>query len=352
MNGVVFRLADLAAHAGAELLGDGEVRITHADTIQDATKGAICFLANSKYRHYLSKTEASAVILSREDAAYSRTAGLISDNPYLTYARVASLLYPVSDVAGGVHISAVISASANVDPDAWVGPCAVIGENVQIRSGVRIGPGCVVDDDSFIGENSRLVANVTICSGTVIGKRVLIHPGAVIGSDGFGNANDQGAWVKVPQIGIARIGDDVEIGANTTIDRGSLRDTVIADGVRLDNQIQIAHNVRIGEHTAIAGCAGVAGSTSIGRYCTLGGGVGLSGHLEIGDNVHFSGQTLVTRSFKEPGYYSGNLPAVPNGEWRKTIARIRRLENVMQRLSALEKQVLADKSENNSDDQA
>lgn len=351
MNGVVFRLADLAAHVGAELLGDGEVRITHADTIQDATKGAICFLANSKYRHYLSNTGASAIILCREDAAYSQTAGLISDNPYLTYARVASLLYPVADVAGGVHVSAVISDSAKVDPDAWVGPCAVIGANAQIRSGVRIGPGCVVDDDSFIGENSHLVANVTICSGTVIGKRVLIHPGAVIGSDGFGNANDQGAWVKVPQIGITRIGDDVEIGANTTIDRGSLRDTVIANGVRLDNQIQIAHNVHIGEHTAIAGCAGVAGSTSIGKYCTLGGGVGLSGHLEIGDNVHFSGQTLVTRSFKEPGYYSGNLPAVPNGEWRKTIARIRRLENVMQRLSALEKQVLADKSENNSDDQ-
>lgn len=350
MNGQVFRLADLAARVEAELLGDGEVRITHADTIQDASEGAICFLANSKYRHYLPDTGASAVILRREDAAHAATAGLISDNPYLTYARVASLLYPVADVAGGVHASAVIAASAKIDPTAWVGPCAVIGENVEIHSGVWIGPGCVIDDACVIGEKSRLVANVTLCSDTVIGKRVLVHPGAVIGSDGFGNANDRGAWVKVPQIGIVQVGDDVEIGANTTIDRGSLRDTVIGDGVRLDNQIQIAHNVRIGEHTAIAGCAGVAGSTTIGKYCTLGGGVGLSGHLEIGDNVHFSGQSLVTRSFKEPGYYSGNLPAVPNGDWRKTIARIRRLESVMQRLSALEKRVPADKFENDADD--
>lgn len=351
MNGEVFRLAELAARVEAELLGDGEVRITHADTIQDATEGAICFLANSKYRHYLPDTGASAVILRPEDAAHARTAGLVSDNPYLTYARVASLLYPVADVEGGIHASAVVAETARIDPAAWVGPCAVIGKDVELQAGVRIGPGCVVDDGSVIGENSRLIANVTICVGTVIGKRVLIHPGAVIGSDGFGNANDRGAWVKVPQIGIVQVGDDVEIGANTTIDRGALRNTVIGNGVRLDNQIQIAHNVRIGEHTAIAGCAGVAGSTTIGKYCTLGGGVGLSGHLEIGDNVHFSGQTLVTRSFKEPGYYSGNLPAVPNSDWRKTIARIRRLESVMQRLSALEKQVLADKLDNKADDQ-
>ncbi len=351
MSGVVFRLGDLAARVGAELRGDGEVRITHVDTIQDATAGAICFLANSKYRQYLQNTGASAVILGREDAAHSPVAGLISENPYLTYARVASLLYPVDDVIGGVHASAVIADSAKVHPKAWVGPCAVIGAHAEIQSGVRIGPGCVVDEQSIIGEQSRLVANVTVCSGTIIGKRVLIHPGAVIGSDGFGNANDQGAWVKVPQIGIVRIGDDVEIGANTTIDRGSLRDTVIAKGVRLDNQIQIAHNVQIGEHTAIAGCAGVAGSTTIGKYCTLGGGVGLSGHLEIGDNVHFSGQTLVTRSFKEPGYYSGNLPAVPNGEWRKTIARIRRLESVMRRLNALEMQVFTDQGDKDKDDQ-
>jgi UDP-3-O-[3-hydroxymyristoyl] glucosamine N-acyltransferase len=350
VKGVVYRLADLATRTGAELLGDGEVAISHADTIQDASRGAICFLANSKYRHYLQTTGASAVILRREDAADSPVAGLISDNPYLTYARVASLLYPLAEVAGGVHASAVIADSAKIDPGAWVGPCAVIGANVEIQAGVWIGPGCVIDADSRLGEHSRLVANVTICTGTVIGRRVLIHPGAVIGSDGFGNANDRGTWVKVPQIGIVRIGDDVEIGANTTIDRGALRDTLIADGVRLDNQIQIAHNVRIGEHTAIAGCAGIAGSTTIGKYCTLGGGVGLSGHLEIGDNVHFSGQSLVTRSFKEPGYYSGNLPAVANGEWRKTIARVRRLESVIQRLNALEKRVFADKSENHGDD--
>ncbi|WP_428623270.1 UDP-3-O-(3-hydroxymyristoyl)glucosamine N-acyltransferase [Sedimenticola sp.] len=349
MKATTYRLADLATRIGVELLGDGDTRVTHADTIQDAKKGAICFLANSKYRHYLPDTGASAVILGREDAAHSPIPGLISDNPYLTYARVASLLYPVAQVVGGVHISAVVSESAVVDPGAWIGPCCVIGANVEIHADVSIGPGCVIDDNSVIGEQTRLVAKVTVCSGSVIGKRVLIHPGAVIGSDGFGNANDQGTWVKVPQIGAVIIGDDVEIGANTTIDRGALRDTVIADGVRLDNQIQIAHNVRIGEHTAIAGCAGVAGSTTIGKYCTLGGGVGLSGHLEIGDNVHFSGQTLVTRSFKDPGYYSGNLPAVTNGEWRKTIARIRRLENVIQRLNTLEKEVFREKIDKKTD---
>lgn len=351
MTRVEYRLAELASRVGAELLGDGEVVISHADTIQDAGEGAICFLANSRYRQFLPVTGASAVILRREDAADCPVAGLVSENPYLTYARVASLLYPLPEVTGGVHASAVIADSARIDPNAWVGPCAVIGDNVELGAGVWIGPGCVVEADSHIGENSRLVANVTIGAGTLVGRRVLIHPGAVIGGDGFGNANDQGAWIKVPQIGIVRIGDDVEIGANTTVDRGALRDTVIADGVRLDNQIQIAHNVRIGEHTAIAGCAGVAGSTTIGKYCTLGGGVGLSGHLEIGDNVHFSGQTLVTRSFKEPGYYSGNLPAVSNAEWRKTVARIRRLESVMQRLGALERQVFADKSQNPADDQ-
>lgn len=351
MSRIAFSLKELAQRVGADLQGSGTVEITHADTIQEGGEGAICFLANSKYRHHLPGTRASAVILQRTDAAACPTNALISDNPYLTYARVASLLYPSPQVSGGVHPSAVIDETAVIHPQGWVGPCVVIGAGVEIGAGSHIGPGCVVEAGCRIGENVRLVANVTLCHGTLIGNRVLIHPGAVIGSDGFGNANDQGVWHKVPQIGIARIGDDVEIGANTTIDRGSLCDTVIARGVRLDNQIQIAHNVQVGEHTAMAGCSGVAGSTTIGSHCTVGGGVGISGHLEIGDNVHFSGQTLVTRSFKEPGYYSGNLPAVPNGEWRKTIARVRRLEGIVQRLNALEKQVMTQQDEKDSDKQ-
>ncbi len=338
MIGRRFRLQELAQQVGAELLGDGSVEITHADTIQSAAEGAICFLANSKYRQYLTETGASAVILRREDVDEEASHnGLISDNPYLTYARVATLLYPPAEVTGGVHPSAVVSDSARIHERAWVGPCCVIGEEVMIEAGVSVGPGCVIENGCRLGQDTRLVANVTLCHGTVIGERVLIHPGTVIGSDGFGNANDHGKWCKVPQIGIVRIGNDVEVGANTTIDRGSLRDTVIGDGVRLDNQIQIAHNVQIGEHTAMAGCVGVAGSTTIGKHCTVGGGVGISGHLEIGDSVHFSGMSLVTRSFTEPGYYSGNLPAVPNADWRKTIARIRRLERMAQRLNELEK---------------
>lgn len=351
MNGIAFSLPDLARRAGAELRGDDSVRITHADTIQDGGEGAICFLANSKYRHFLATTRASAVILREEDAAECPVSVLVSDNPYLTYARVATLLYPPPVVTGGRHPSAVVDETASLHPEAWIGPNSVIGPGVEIGAGSYIGPGCVVEAECRIGQQVRLVANVTICHGSRIGDRVLIHPGAVIGSDGFGNANDQGSWYKVPQIGIARIGDDVEIGANTTIDRGSLRDTVISRGVRLDNQIQIAHNVQVGEHTAMAGCTGVAGSTTIGSHCTVGGGVGISGHLEIGDNVHFSGQTLVTRSFPEPGYYSGNLPAVPNGEWRKTVARIRRLEGMARRLNELEKQVFAQQEKKDPDGQ-
>ncbi|MCW8905683.1 MAG: UDP-3-O-(3-hydroxymyristoyl)glucosamine N-acyltransferase [Sedimenticola sp.] len=348
---MAFSLAELAQRVGADLRGNGAVTITHADTIQDGGDGAICFLANSKYRHYLATTRASAVILPAQDAAECPTNALVSDNPYLTYARIATLLYPPLKVVGGLHPSAILDESAVVHPESWVGPNSVIGPGVEIGAGSYIGPGCVVEAGSRIGRQVRLVANVTICHGSLIGDRVLIHPGAVIGSDGFGNANDQGAWFKVPQIGIARIGDDVEIGANTTIDRGSLRDTIISRGVRLDNQIQIAHNVKVGEHTAMAGCSGVAGSTTIGSHCTVGGGVGISGHLEIGDNVHFSGQTLVTRSFPEPGYYSGNLPAVPNGEWRKTVARIRRLEGMARRLNELEKQVFEQQEKKDPDGQ-
>lgn len=349
MSRVAYRLGDLAEKLGVELLGSGDVEITHADTIQDATTGAICFLANSKYRHYLAQTGASAVILSKSDANDCPVAGLVSDNPYLIYAKVASLLYPAPPVTGDIHATAVVAESARIHPESWIGPCVVIGADVSIASGVSIGPGCVIEDHCTLGEGSRLVANVTLCHGTEIGKRVLIHPGAVIGSDGFGNANDQGVWFKVPQLGRVVIGDDVAIGANTTIDRGSICNTVISDGVRLDNQIQVAHNVQIGEHTAIAGCVGIAGSTTIGKYCTLGGGVGVVGHLEIGDNIHFSAQTLVTRSVSKPGYYSGNLPAVPNGEWKKTIARVRRLESISDRLRKLEQQVLAQQDDSESD---
>ena len=330
-------LGELAQHVGATLRGNPGCEIARVDTLQDAGPGAISFFANSKYRRYLAETTASAVILDSAAADSCPVDVLISDNPYLAYARCARLLHPAPESAPGIHPSAVIAPGARVDASASIGPCTVIGEQVEIGAGVQIGPGCVVEAGSRIGAGSRLVANVTLCPESQLGERVLVHPGAVIGSDGFGLASDQGVWEKVPQLGRVVIGNDVEIGANTTIDRGAIHDTRIADGVKLDNQIQVAHNVVIGEHSAVAGCAGISGSTTIGRHCTIGGGVGLAGHLEIGDNVHFSGQSLVTRSFREPGYYSGNLPAIANGDWRKMIARLRHIDDMMRRLKQLER---------------
>ncbi|MEE9357029.1 UDP-3-O-(3-hydroxymyristoyl)glucosamine N-acyltransferase [Candidatus Vondammii sp. HM_W22] len=332
-------LGDLARQVGAQLHGDSACKISHVDTIQDASAGALCFLTNKKYRKYLAATGASAVVLSEEYLEHCPVNALVSDNPYLIYARIAALLNPRAEMEQGRHPSAVVSDQAQVDEQTWIGPCAVVEAGAIIAAGAFIGPGCIIGRDCKIGTDSRLVANITLCHGSEIGSRVLIHPGAVLGSDGFGLADDQGVWVKVPQLGNVRLGDDVEIGANTTIDRGALGDTVIENGVKLDNQIQIAHNVRIGEHTAIAACTGIAGSTSVGSSCTLGGGVGVVGHLEIGDNVHFSAQTLVTRSFKEPGFYSGSLPAVPNSDWRRTIAQVRRLDDVVARLKVLERQI-------------
>ncbi len=337
MAGLGVTLQELADLAGATLYGDGACVVDRVATLKNAAPGSIAFLSNTRYRKQLRETRASAVILAPEYLDECPVNALVSTNPRLAYARISSRLFPEPAAKSGRHPTAVIADSAKVDASAWVGPHCVIEENAWIDRGVQIGPGCVVGEGVRVGEQSRLIANVTLCSSVVLGKRVLIHPGAVIGSDGFGLANDDGAWIKVPQLGSVVIGDDVEIGANTTIDCGALEDTVLENGVKLDNQIQIAHNVRIGENTALAGCVGVAGSTTIGRNCTLGGGVGISGHLEIADNTHFSGQTLVTKSIKEPGYYSGNLPAVTNGEWRKTVAHIRRLEEMAKRLKKLEK---------------
>ncbi len=336
---MAWRLQELAQAIGAELRGDPETEISGVGTLQHADPGQLSFLSNPLYRRYLTSTRASAVILAAEDAEHCPVAALISDNPYLGYARAASLLYPQPAFSPGIHPSAVVAASANIDSSAHVGACAVVGEEVSVGAQAYIGPGCVIEADCRIGTGSRLVARVTLCRDTQIGERCLIHPGAVLGADGFGLANDNGRWEKVPQLGRVRIGNDVEIGANTTIDRGALEDTVLHDGVKLDNQIQIAHNVEIGEHTAMAGCSAVAGSTKIGRHCTVGGLTGVVGHLRIGDNAHFSAATLVTRSFESPGYYSGGLPAMENGEWRKTVARVRRLEEMNNELKALKKKV-------------
>ena len=337
MTGTAYRLADLAASTGARLVGDGAVTIRRVTTLEAAGAGDITFLANERYRQQLASTGASAVVLGPDHLVDCPTNALVADNPYLCYARVSALLHPPPQPVPGCHPSAVVAASARIDPTAEIGPAAVIGEDTEIGAAVVVGAGSVVQRGVRIGARTRLVARVTLCEGVILGERCLIHPGAVIGSDGFGLANDAGTWVKVPQLGGVTLGNDVEVGANTTIDRGSLRDTVIEDGAKLDNLIQIAHNVSVGAHTAIAACSGIAGSTTIGRHCTLAGNTGIAGHLEIGDGVHFSGMSLVTRSHPNPGSYSGNLPAMPTRAWRRVIGRIRHLDELFQRVKQLEK---------------
>ncbi|MGH8413640.1 MAG: UDP-3-O-(3-hydroxymyristoyl)glucosamine N-acyltransferase [Gammaproteobacteria bacterium] len=332
-------LAELAERCGATLRGDGSTRVHGVGTLTHAGPGTITFLSNPHYRHYLSGTKAAAVILASADADSCPVPALISANPYLVYARVATLLAPRPPLRKGVDAGARVHPAARVSTEAWIGPGAVVEEGAEIAVGASIGPNCVVMAGAQVQEHSWLVANVTLCHGVHIGKRALIHPGVVIGADGFGIARDDGQWVKVPQLGSVLIGDDVEIGANTTIDRGALEDTVIGNGVKLDNLIQIGHNVRIGEHTAIAGCAGISGSAIIGRRCMLGGAVGVVGHIEICDDVTVTGMTVVSHSIREPGVYSGSLPMDTAAQWRKNSVRFRQLDELARRLIAIEKKM-------------
>jgi UDP-3-O-[3-hydroxymyristoyl] glucosamine N-acyltransferase len=333
-------LGEISAAVGAQLRGgDAAVLVTGVATLQKAGPTQISFLTNTRYRQFLGKTRACAVILSQQDANSSAVPALICANPQLTYVRVASLFAPPISLRSGIHPTAWVSPSAKVAASAWIGPHSTVEAEAVIASHVYVGPNCVVGEAALLGEGTRLVASVTICYGVSLGQRVLVHPGAVIGSEGFGLANEDGRWVKIPQLGSVRIGDDVEIGANTTIDRGTLEDTVIEEGVKLDNQIQVGHNVHIGAHTALAGCVGIAGSAQIGRHCSLGGGVGVAGHLEITDHVQITGMSLVTKSITEPGVYSSGLAVESNRVWNKISARLRRIDEFARRLIALEKKL-------------
>ncbi len=329
----------LAEQFGAVLHGDPELLIEGVATLENAGPGRISFLANSRYRKYLSTCQASAVILSPAELEHCPVAALVSDNPYALYARVAARLNPPDKVKPGVHPSAVVNAGSKVDDSASIGPNCVVEPGAVIGPRVSLGPGCVIGRGAKIGELSRLLANVTISRGVIIGSRALIHPGVVIGSDGFGIAFLDGAWIKVPQLGTVRIGDDVEIGANTTIDRGALEDTVVEDGVKLDNQIQVAHNVHIGAHTAIAGCVGIAGSAKIGKRCMIGGGAGILGHLSIADDVTITAMSLVTHAITEAGVYSSGTPLEDNRQWRKNSVRFRQLDDLARRVKQLEKKL-------------
>ncbi|MDD3517242.1 MAG: UDP-3-O-(3-hydroxymyristoyl)glucosamine N-acyltransferase [Chromatiales bacterium] len=334
------RLGELARLVGAELHGDPEVEVSRVAALDRAVAGSLAFLSSARFRRHLSGTQATAVILSADALADCPVHALVSGNPYLAYARAAQLLHPQRPPQPGVHPSAVIAADATIDPSAEIGPLCVIGARTRIAPGVRLGPHCVIGDDCLIGDDTRLTAQVTVLDGVRIGRRVLIHAGAVIGADGFGFARDGEVWVKIPQLGTVVIGDDVEVGANTTIDRGALGDTVVGEGVKLDNLVQIAHNVQLGAHSIMAGCAGIAGSTRIGRGCAFGGGAGVAGHLEIADNVTITAMSLVTHSIREAGSsHSSGTTAEPTSRWRRNAARFKQLDELARRVGSLEKAV-------------
>lgn len=330
-------LAELAERFGLRLHGDGSRRVEGIATLANANAGQLSFLSNSKYTAQLAATGAGAVILREENLADCPVDALVAADPYVTYAKVAALFERLPAAAPGIHPSAVVDANATVGASASIGPCCVIERGATVEDGAVLGPHCIVGEGCTVGAQSRLVARVTLVTRVTLGKRVLVHPGAVIGSDGFGLAFERDHWVKIPQLGGVRIGDDCEIGANTTIDRGALDDTVLEEDVRLDNQIQIAHNVHIGAHSALAGCAAVAGSAKIGRYCMIGGNAGVLGHLELADRVTITAKSLVTHSIREPGEYSSGTPLQDNRSWRKNAARFKHLDDFARRLAALEK---------------
>jgi UDP-3-O-[3-hydroxymyristoyl] glucosamine N-acyltransferase len=337
------RLGQLVERLGGQLIGDENIEVFGIAPLDDATASHITFLSNPKLRARAAQTKAAALILSAADDAIVsveyKGARIVTSNPYAYFAHVAQFFAAQHAIVPlpGVHLTACVDSTAQIAPSAYIGP------HVVIEGGAIIGEGCVIDAGCFIGRNAQIGAEthfharVTFHSGCQIGQRGIIHSGAVIGADGFGFANEAGAWIKIPQTGSVIIGADVEIGANTTIDRGALADTVIEDGVKLDNQIQIGHNCHIGAHTAMAGCVGVAGSAKIGKYCTFGGAAMILGHLTIADRVHISSGSLVSRSITEPGLYTGFYPLSKNTEWEKSAVIVRNLSSMREKIRELEK---------------
>ena len=316
-----YTLAQIASQLGGRIVGDPQILIRQVGTLERAAQGQIAFLANPKYRAKLAGTAASAVVLAPESETLTTLPRIVSDNPYAYFARVSRLFNPLTRQAPGVH------------------PGATLAPGVKLGERVAIGPGCVVGEGVEIGDDSCLYPAVVVYPGCRIGARAIIHSGAVIGADGFGIAQEGGRWLKIPQAGTVVIGDDVEIGASTTIDRGAIDDTVIGDGVKLDNQVQIGHNCRIGAHTAMAGCAAVAGSAEIGCRCTVGAGSLILGHLSICDDVHVSADTVISRSIREPGTYTGMFPFDDNASWARNTALVRHLAELADRVRALEQRL-------------
>ncbi len=331
-------LKALIEKLGGELIGD-DVEVSHVASIANATSGSLTFINDTKYRISLADTKASAVILAEENKSFCKLPRIVTDNPYAYFAKVSALLNPQAKSASGVHKSAIIGDESKISAACSVGPNVVIGEKVSLADGVVLGAGCFIGDNVIIGKNTQLQPNVTIYSGSLIGANCNIAAGAVIGADGFGYANQDDTWVKIPQVGRVVIADNVDVGANTTIDRGALDDTLIENGVKLDNLIQIGHNCVIGEHTLIAGCVGIAGSAKIGKRCRIGGAAMILGHLEIADDVTISPGSMITRSLKKADTYTALMPFQSHGEWLKTAANLRHLSDLNEKLQKLEHQL-------------
>ncbi|WP_430459724.1 UDP-3-O-(3-hydroxymyristoyl)glucosamine N-acyltransferase [Thalassolituus sp. LLYu03] len=330
-------LAELASRLGADIHGDASLVISGVNTLKDAGPADISFLANASYRSQLACTKAGAVIVNAAALADVPGTALVVANPYLAFAMVTQMFDNSPQAKPGIHPSAVIADTAILGHNVSISANVVIGEHCQIGDGCTIGAGTVISDHCVLGADCRLQANVTLYHDVVMGNRVRVHSGAVIGADGFGFAPDKGRWHKIAQLGGVRIGDDVDIGANTCIDRGALSDTVIGNNVILDNLIQIGHNVQVGDGTAIAACTGVAGSSSIGKNCTIAGGVGIAGHLELTDGVHIAAMALISKSITEPGAWGSGTAQMPLNEWRRSATRFRQLDSMAKRLQQLEK---------------
>lgn len=333
------RLADLAQQLDAQVHGDGDIVITGIASMHSAEPSQITFLSNSRYQEQLATCNAGAVVLTEADLPFCKSAALVVKNPYLTYARMAQVMDTTPQPAQEIAPSAVISPQATLGVNVSIGANAVIESGTVLGDNVVIGAGCFIGKNTHIGADSRLWANVSVYHEVVIGQSCLIQSGAVIGADGFGYANDRGNWVKIPQLGSVHIGDRVEIGACTTIDRGALDNTIIGNGVIIDNQCQIAHNVVIGDNTAVAGGVIMAGSLKIGRYCMIGGASVINGHMEICDKVTITGMGMVMRPITEPGLYSSGIPLQPNKVWRKTAALVMNIDGINKRLKAIERKI-------------
>jgi UDP-3-O-[3-hydroxymyristoyl] glucosamine N-acyltransferase len=330
-------LGELATRFDCELVGDADVVVDNVAGLHNAGPRSLSFLSNPQFKEQLPVTQAAAVILRADDATDAPSAVLISDNPYAHYALMAAVVHPAPTHTAGIHSSAVVSDTAEIADSVHIAANVTIADRVRIGANAYVGPGSFIGPDCVLGDDSRLIANVTLARMVTIGPRCIIHPGAVLGADGFGNAMTPDGWVKVPQLGGVRVGSDVEIGANTTVDCGAIEDTVIEDGVRIDNLCMIAHNVHIGAHTAIAAMCGISGSTMVGKRCLFAGQVGTVGHINICDDVVVRGKAVVSKSIDKPGVYAGSFAAEPAQDWNRKVARFRRLGQLIERVAKLEK---------------